>query len=217
MPDTAMQPVLIAEDDMFVRKGIARVVTRRMYIPVETATYAEAVAKLERLGSCPAAMIVDVQLGDHSGDGLDLVAHVQERFGRHVPALVLTGHSGVATITERALRLRAEFLFKPQTLCAVQLFLERAAIKNAWSVPDVIDMDRTVATFSAAHHLTNRQSSVLFALIRAAERGERADINPNTRKAALRRILAKTGHARFEHLRAAIKLCAAGRDLAPLK
>jgi DNA-binding CsgD family transcriptional regulator len=67
-----------------------------------------------------------------------------------------------------------------------------------------------------ASKLTQRQQRLLFTLLRDAERGERADINENTRKAGLRRILRRTGHANFEELRRALKLLARGAVIAGL-
>ena len=202
--------VLIAEDDPLLRRGISRLVSKR-FTPVECGTFMEAMVALDTMECRPAAMIVDVNLGaNQDGDGLDLAAHAQRRFGQHVPTLVLTGQTAIANLTERAHRMRAEFLGKPQDAEALTLFLERATVRESWDVPDVLELDQAVAAFVAAHHLTTGQAKLLFAMMRAADRGERLAINANTRKAGLRRILAKTGHASFEQVRAAIKQMARG-------
>src|SRR6266850_1960098 len=88
--------------------------------------------------------------------------------------------------------------------------LERAVVQATWAVADVVDLDRAVAQFSTAYQLTPRQAQLLTTMMHAAERGERPEINENTRKAGLRRILAKTGHASFEQVRSAIKQLARG-------
>jgi DNA-binding NtrC family response regulator len=197
--------VLIAEDDVQLRRGIARAV-RRLLTPIECGTYEHAVAELGRMTARPRALIVDIHLGSNKGgDGIDLAAHAHRRFGANIPTLVLTGHSSVANLTARAHSIRAAFLYKPQNVETIQLFLERAIVENTWDVPDIIDLDGALARFAATHALSKRQEQFLFTLMRAAERGERVQINPNTRKAGIRRILAKTGHATFDDVRAAIK------------
>ena len=157
----------------------------------------------------PLAMIVDVHLGSsRGGDGIDVAALAQQQFG-YIPTLVLTGHGSVAHLTARAHGIRASFLYKPQHVETLHLFLERAVVNDAWRVPDVLDLDRALARFSAEHALTRRQSQFLFTLMRAVERGERPEMNANTRKAGIRRILAKTGLGSFEEIRAALKQAAA--------
>jgi DNA-binding NtrC family response regulator len=200
--------VLIAEDDPQLRKGIVRVV-RRAFVPVECGSYEQALAAIDRMTQRPRAMIVDVHLGSsRGGDGIDVAAYAQHQFGVHIPTLVLTGHGSVAHLTARAHSIRAVFLYKPQNAETLHLFLERAKVNEAWDVPEVLDLDRALTRFSSEHALTKRQTRFLFTLMRAAERGERPELNPNTRKAALRRILAKSGHASFEEIRAVLKQAA---------
>lgn len=202
------ETVLIVEDDPQLRKGIARIV-RHLRLPIECGSYEHAIAELERMTTRPCALIVDVNLGSSDGDdGIDLAKHAHQRFGVNIPTLILTGHSSVASLTARAHSIRAVFLYKPQNAEALHQFLERAIVKDAWDVPDIIDLDAALARFASTHALTKRQTKLLFTLMRAAERGERVQINPNTRKAGIRRILAKTGHATFDNVRAAIKQAA---------
>ena len=196
--------VLIVEDHTTTRNSLERVVAR-VFAPISCATYDQAIEAIDRLETRPAALIVDVHLGgSNGGSGLDVADRARERFGGFIPTLVLTG-GAAPEVTDRASELRCELLAKPQSGDAIRRFLERARIQQRWGVADVIDLDRAIDRFAADHHLTRRQRDMLFAMLRAAERGERPDINPNTRKAAIRRILGRTGHASFEELRAAIK------------
>lgn len=98
----------------------------------------------------------------------------------------------------------------------IRLFLERVAIRSSWGISDAPDLERKLQYLAVASKLTQRQQRLLFTLLRDAERGERADINENTRKAGLRRILRRTGHANFEELRRALKLLARGAVIAGL-
>lgn len=199
------ETVLIAEDDAQLRRGIARA-ARRLLTPIECDSYERAMAELDLMTTRPRALIVDIHLGSNKGgDGIDLAAHAHQRFGANIPTLVLTGHSSVASLTARAHSIRATFLYKPQNAEMIQQFLEHAIVKSTWDVSDVIDLDRALARFAARHALSKRQTQLLFTLMRAAEHGERVQMNPNTRKAGIRRILAKTGHATFDDVRAAIK------------
>ena len=204
--------VLIAEDDAQLRKGLVRIV-RRSFVPVECSSYDEAVATLARMTARPRAMIVDVHLGSsRGGDGIDVATLAHQQFGVHIPTLVLTGHGSVAHLTARAHSIRAVFLYKPQNAETVHLFLERVLVNDAWQVPEILDLDRAVARFATEHALTRRQTRFLFTLMSAAERGERPPVNPNTRKAAIRRILARTGHASFEEIRAVLKQAASRKS-----
>lgn len=201
---TAPMVVIIVEDNPLARSSLERVVARD-HTALVCSTYEQAVQALESLTEPPGALIVDVNLGgDMRGDGIDVAKRARERFGGYIPTLVLTG--GVhPDVTERTQELRGEFLVKPQTAEAVRVFLERATIEHAWGVPHVLDLERAVNEFATAHGLTNRQRKLLYTMMRAAERGERPDLNRNTRKAGMRRILAKTGHAGFDEIRTAIK------------
>jgi len=194
--------VMIVEDNNMLRASLERAVARS-YTPLACASFRDAKQALATLEAPLGAMIVDVNLGG-GGDGIDIAMHAAERFGRRIPTLVLTG-TLLPEVTERAHAGRCEFLIKPQSMDTVRLFLERARIQGAWDVPDAVELDHAVAQFSAEHHLTRRQEELLYKMIRAAEHREVCDLNLNTRKAAIRRITAKTGHAGFEGLHAAIK------------
>lgn len=200
--DARSMVVMIVEDNNVLRASLERAVGR-IYTPVACASFAEGKRVISSLEMPLGAMIVDVNLGG-GGDGIDLAMLACERFGRRIPTLVLTG-TLLPEVTERAQAVRCEFLIKPQSMDAVRLFLERACIQCAWDIPDALELDRAVAQFAAEQRLTKRQHELLFEMVRTAERGETSDLNPNTRKAAIRRITAKTGHAGFEDLRVAIK------------
>jgi len=199
--------VMIVEDNAVLRRSLERVVARE-YTPLASSSFDQAKQALATLAAPPGALIVDINLGG-CGDGLDIAAYARERFRHHIPTLVLTG-TILPEITERAQAVRCEFLLKPQSMEAVRLFLDRARIQGAWDLPDVLELDRAVTQFAVEQRLTARQHRLLYTMMRAAERGERADLNPNTRKAAIRRITARTGHAGFEEIRVAIKQLARG-------
>jgi DNA-binding NarL/FixJ family response regulator len=203
------ETVLIVDDHMLVRRGIERVV-EQLFVPCSCATYDQAIHELDAMSEPPAALILDVNLGCPRGDGLDVGEYAFTRFERHIPTLVISDSHLVPEITERALRLRAEFLAKPHSPSAIHLFLERVLVRARWGASDVIDLDRETQRFAEFHRLTSRQTRLLFVLLRAAERGERAELNENTRKAGLRRILRRTGHGSFEELRLSVKQLAEG-------
>lgn len=200
--DARSMVVMIVEDNNILRASLERCVAR-IYTPLACSSFAQAKEAISTLEAPLGAMIVDVNLGG-GGDGIDIALHAAERFGRRIPTLVLTG-TLLPEVTERAQAMRCEFLIKPQSMDSVRLFLERACIQCAWGVPDAVELDHAIARFSSEHRLTKRQRELLYKMIRTAERGDASDLNPNTRKAAIRRITAKTGHAGFEELRVAIK------------
>ncbi len=195
--------VVIVEDHALMRRTLERVLAQD-FAPLVCATFDHAIRAIDELDAPPLALIVDVNLGTARGDGLDVARHARERFGGAVPTLVLTG-TMAPEITERAQELRAEFLAKPQTADALRRFLQRARTQQRWGVADVFALDRAVDEFARLHALTERQRKLLHLLMRAAERGEQPQLNTNTRKAGMRRLLARSGHTSFGEVRAAIK------------
>lgn len=195
--------MVVVEDNPRVRSFLERVVATRFH-PISCATFGEAMQALDQLSAPPLAMIVDVNLGTKHGDGLDLAAHARRRFGGAVPVLVLTAALDWE-ISERVNELRIELLVKPQASDALRRFLDRALTRHDWRTADVIDLARALAEFARDHGLTERQSAFLTAMMQAAERGEPTAINANTRKAGMRRLLSKTGHATFDAIRLDIK------------
>jgi DNA-binding NarL/FixJ family response regulator len=206
--------VVIVDDATPVRHDIERVV-EPWFTPRTCGSYDEAERVLAELCDPPAALIVEVDLGPGRGDGLDLAQYAHDRFAGRVPTLVITGASLTPETTERASRLRAELLLKPQSVEVLQLFLDRVRIRATWGATDILDLNREMQRFADSYALTRRQRDLLFQLLRAAERGERAEINGNTRKAGLRRILKRTGHSNFEALRHAVKRRALGEPQQP--
>ncbi len=192
---------IIVEDHALTRRFLERTTTPYC-TPVACASFEEAVAAIEAIEVRPAAMIVDVHLGSGHHDGFDVVERARARFGAYIPTLVLTGAIDPA-ITGRANELRTEFLAKPQHAGAIRLFLERARIQAAWALADAIGLHGAIDRFASTHGMTRRQRELIYVMVQAAESGERDTINPNTRKAAIRRILARTGLASFEDLRLA--------------
>lgn len=195
--------VVVVEDNARVRASLERMLAPR-YRPVGCATFDQALATLDDLPVAPLAMIIDFNLGSTRGDGLDVAVHARRRFRTAIPTLVLTGALD-AEVSERANELRTELLVKPQATDALLRFLERAATHVQWRTADVIDLARAVDQFAHEHELTARQLQFLTAMMQAAERGEPPAINPNTRKAGMRRLLSKTGHATFDAVRLEIK------------
>lgn len=206
--------VLVVDDHILSRKNIERVV-EKLFVPCACTTYEEALQALDAMTEPPVALILDVNLNSPRGDGLDIGEYAAERFQRQIPTLVITGSHLMPEITERAMRLRAEFLVKPQSSESIRLFLERVAVRTTWGACDILDLDSQMRRFAAVHHLTTRQQRLLFTLMRAAERGERPEVNENTRKSGLRRILRRTGHGNFEQLRQTVKHLAESARRAP--
>jgi CheY-like chemotaxis protein len=54
-----------------------------------------------RAGETPDAMIIDFRLGAH-GDGLDAIAQLRQRFGRDVPAVLVSGESAAEELARIA-------------------------------------------------------------------------------------------------------------------
>lgn len=199
----ARGPVVVVDDQMLVRRGIERAIERTHAVR-SCASYDEAVQTLDAMDAPPHALILDVNLGGHR-DGLDVGEYAYERFTTQIPTLVMTGSQYVPEISERAMRMRAELLVKPQPPEIINLFLERIAVRERWGAPDVLDLDREMIALTSELQLTKSQTALLFTLLKAAETGERPEVNANTRKAGLRRILRRTGHATFEELRRELK------------
>jgi DNA-binding NarL/FixJ family response regulator len=203
--------IIIVGAPPLLRNSIARVV-EQIFTPRLCATFEEAISELETISKPPVALILDVNLGSRRGDGVDIAQLAQDRFHGHIPTLILVDSVLVPEITERAGYLRAEFLAKPLSSDSLRGFLERVLVKAVWATADVLDLDRELQRFVVLYKLTRQQANLLFVLMRAAERGERAMINSNTRKAGLRRILKRTGYATFEQLRYAVKAGAGSRN-----
>lgn len=202
--------VLIVEDQLVVRRSFERAI-EKAYTVHGCGTYDDAVHALDAMNSPPTALILDVNLGGRR-DGLDVVEYAYERFGIQIPTLVITGSTHIPEISAHAMRIRAEFLVKPQSPEVIKLFLERVSVRARWGASDVLDLDREVRRLAAEMSLTRSQTSLLFTLLRATEASERPEVNENTRKAGVRRILRRTGHATFDELRRELKKRAARRS-----
>ena len=113
MIDVSPQPrVIVLEDDVLVRRAIARVLRAENATPIEVGSVREALAYV---ASSDPAWIVDYRLPD--GDGLGVLEQVR-RGGNWAPALVLTGFASLK-LAAHAARLGAGFHSKPVDRSAI--------------------------------------------------------------------------------------------------
>ena len=93
--------VLVVDDDLMVREGTAALLRQWRAVPHAAAGAEEALAAVD-LGFVPAALIVDLRLGE-ARDGVDVIEALRARLGGATPALLVSGDTGAAEL----LRVRA--------------------------------------------------------------------------------------------------------------
>ncbi len=103
--------ILIVDDEPALREMLADALASQ-FVRVHTAASAdEALALAHAHG--PDLIITDINLGDSSG--LDVIDRVR-RFHADIPAVVITGHTDSATLTQASRRQPAEVMAKPLDL-----------------------------------------------------------------------------------------------------
>lgn len=107
---TARLPtLLLAEDDRYLRRVLARAFTARECRVLEASTLAESRQHLAA-GERPSLAVLDLRLPD--GNGLDLLSELHER-NPTIRSVVLTGWGSIPTALEAVRRGAVDFLAKP--------------------------------------------------------------------------------------------------------
>lgn len=163
-------PILVVDDDAFVRRVMADVVTSVGGTPVLAEGYAAALDVLATHDfSCA---LIDKHLPD--GTGLELVRHIKERFPS-VEVIVMTGQANLESALQ-ALRLGAtDYLVKPFDLEAVTKRLEVALRVQARLLQASRMASLGTLCAGVSHELNNPLTAMLvnLELLRAAVPGLR--------------------------------------------
>lgn len=183
MTDLMRSRFLVVDDDVAVRRAIARIV-RRHGESVAAATLQDAVAIL-RDGSVWTGFVFDVQLPD--GSGLDLLAQARAAHPM-TPAMVLTGNME-KSVVNAAYDLRARCVIKPVVTERIEQFLR-----------DAVSLDRRVGRSLEEWVWRYGLSEAEANLLRRAALGEskgtiaaRRDTSKETIRKQVASLLAKTG------------------------
>ena len=112
-----MPHVLVVDDDLNTRSGMAELVTREGFTTASAGSLAEA---RERLAErAPDVLLLDLMLPD--GSGMELFADLETA----TEVVLITGHASLETSIE-ALRLRAaDYLVKPINIERLKTILSR--------------------------------------------------------------------------------------------
>ena len=181
-------PVLVVEDDAPTLRAMVREVRGR-FRPVPCRTLADAQQAIEKLGTAPAGVIVDVRLPD--GSGLDLLTEIKKQFPG-VGALVLTGRA-TPEIINRSNLLEAGFAVKPNAMDNLRAFLRKLAEPPP---PKQVPLGDAVKWFVEEYGLTKREGDLVALLASGEPRTELADglrVGEGTVKTHIKHILKKTG------------------------
>jgi DNA-binding NarL/FixJ family response regulator len=205
---------LLVEDDEAVMR-----MCRRLLLPfgrvVEAKTIAEALCSLTIAPSW-LAFVFDVRLMD--GTGLNLL-EIARRDHPHVPALICTGVEDMSFVN-RAFDLRASLLKKPLVSERIVRFA-RAAVGEGDGYKPVqplatavmeerrlrVVIPQIVADYARLHGLSEKQVEIVETLMFVRTRADcmaHLEMNENTFKTQVSRLLEKTKERCLEHVRDAI-------------
>lgn len=191
------QAFLIVEDDAFAARTFVALIRPSGFARSVSTVKQALVAIGQRAWT---GLVLDVTLPD--GSGLDLLERLRAE-GHVLPALVVTG-SHDAMVANRAHRLGASCVFKPDVAADLQMFVQRAitATTDAHS--------RRLAAVRSLRkrlNLSSRELDIveLLALGVPRERlAEELNLSENTIKSTVRRILAKFQETSVEGVARAI-------------
>jgi len=175
---------LVVEDDAFAARMFVALIRAHAFAR-SVPTVKQALVAIEQRPWT--GLVLDVALPD--GSGLDLLERLRAD-GRSLPVLVVTGSHDVS-VANRAHRLGASCVFKPDVVADLHMFAERAITATS----DV--HSRTLAavrSLRARLELSGRELDVveLLALGVPRERlADELDVSENTVKSVVRRVLAK--------------------------
>ena len=111
--------VFVVDDDEHVRTAFARLIRSAGY-RVETFDSAEAFIERADLESCPACLLLDLQLPDLSGLAL------QRRLHEWLPIIFISGHGDLSSAVDAMKAGASDFLPKPVSESVLLDVLERA-------------------------------------------------------------------------------------------
>lgn len=103
--------VLAVDDDGMVLSGLVLSLEGWGCTVVSAADIREVFVRLDALDGPPDVILTDLRLPGNV-TGFDVIERVCRLYGKHIPAIVLTGETGQAELTE-GLRRRVSFLHKP--------------------------------------------------------------------------------------------------------
>jgi two-component system, sensor histidine kinase len=117
--------VLVIEDEAAVRNAMIALLQNWGYQVLGAASLDEAIAMLEQ---APDAIVADYRLGNDQ-TGIVAIEDIRRRYGRAIPALIVTGDTAVRQLGEMA-GADAAFLHKPVAPAKLRAFL-RSAVAGA--------------------------------------------------------------------------------------
>lgn len=188
---------LVVEDDAHAARTFVALIRPQAFART-VATVKHALAAVEQRAWT--GLVLDVTLPD--GSGLDLLERLRSD-GRVFPVLVVTGSHDLR-VANRAHRLGASCVFKPDVVADLHMFVERAIAATS---------DAHSRTLAAARSLRSRlQLSArelefveLLALGVPRERlADELELSENTVKSVVRRLLAKFGETSVEGVARAV-------------
>ncbi len=174
-------PLLVVEDDDLTRTFLVEHLAADGYDPVAAATYADAVAVLER--SAPALVVSDLTLPDRSG--LELVERIRgadgivSRIDPATPVLLLTGRDGELDRVRGFERGCDDYLTKPFSYPELRLriasLLRRTGGRPGAGVIRIGELvvdpsSRSVTVRGDPVDLTQKEYALLLALVREPTR-----------------------------------------------
>jgi FixJ family two-component response regulator len=139
--------VFVVDDDEHVRTALARLIRSAGY-RVETFDSAEAFIERADLGSCPACLLLDLQLPNLSGLAL------QRRLHEWLPIIFISGHGDLGSAVDAMKAGATDFLPKPVSDSVLLDVLERAR-RMFESRAERVDIQ------SRLDHLTPREREVM--------------------------------------------------------
>lgn len=195
---TSKGVVLLIDDDLAVRRGVAALLTAANYAVCAFQSGDEFLARRDNIDTAGSAMLLDIYMpGIH---GLELQRKLKEE-GVDLPVVVMTAHGDV-TMAVRAMRNGAvDFLEKPFTAEEMIRALERAFSRSSSSQRTA---HRAPGQLTQAYEkLSPRERDVLQGVIEGATNKEIArnlDISPRTVEVHRRNIMSKMSAASFAEL-----------------
>jgi DNA-binding NarL/FixJ family response regulator len=179
---------LVIEDHPVAGRALRRALSRHGHAEL-VATRAEALERLAEGGID--GIVADVGLPD--GSGFDVVREAK-RIAPRVQVLVLSGDVDRERLREADLN-DATYLLKPPALADLDRFARR--VKEA-AMLDSGRIDAVVLLWVHRHSLTHAEGEVLRAAAHGAtqrdELARQRQVEPNTVKKQVQRILSKTGY-----------------------
>ncbi|HRK79229.1 MAG TPA: ATP-binding protein [Thiobacillus sp.] len=103
--------VLLVDDESAILRGMAELFDNWNIDLVTAHSAAEAVQWLDSIGRVPDVIVSDYRLPDDS-DGIEVIARLRQKFGRDIPAILVTGDTAPDTIL-RISRAGFPLLHKP--------------------------------------------------------------------------------------------------------